>query len=117
MLKDMKSYGHLKPGQKGTRRLVNTYGDALLCVRYRYDEIRGVRLKTAEVIVEEKPCKPSFRYRDTDIVAVMVSYTEKTLRDMLKAAGGRWDPEKKIWRVLYGSIRDNAGLVERILKD
>jgi hypothetical protein len=45
MLKDMKSYAHLKPGQKGTKRLVEKYGDSLLCVRYRYDETRGVRLK------------------------------------------------------------------------
>jgi hypothetical protein len=38
MLKDMKAYAHLKPGQKGTQRLQKKYGDALLCVRYRYDE-------------------------------------------------------------------------------
>ncbi len=29
MLKDMKSYGHLKPGQKGTGRLVEQYGESL----------------------------------------------------------------------------------------
>jgi hypothetical protein len=52
MLKDMKSYCHLKPGQKGTRRLVEQFGDALLCVRYRYDEKRGVKLKTVEIIVD-----------------------------------------------------------------
>jgi hypothetical protein len=75
-------------------------------------------LKTVEIIVEEKPGKPSLRYRDTDLVAVTVSYTEKALRDMLKkAAGGRWDPEGKHWWVPYGSIRGNAGLVERIVKD
>ena len=92
-------------------------GDALLCVRYRYDELRGVRLKTVEVIVEEKPGTPSLRYRDTDMVAVMVPFTEKVLRDMLKAAGGRWDPEERLWRVQYGSIRSYAALVERIVKD
>jgi hypothetical protein len=54
MLKHMKSYAHLKPGRNGTKRLVDKYGEALICVRYRYDEIRGVRLKTAEIIVEEK---------------------------------------------------------------
>jgi hypothetical protein len=117
MLKDMKSYAHLKPGQKGTRRLVEKYGDSVLCVRYRYDENRGVRLKTVEIIVEEKPCVPSFRYRDRDIVAVMVPYTQKALREMLKAAGGRWDPEEKIWRVQFGAIRDNGGLVERIVRE
>jgi hypothetical protein len=117
MLKDMKSYAHLKPGQKGTRRLVEKYGKSLLCVRYRYDEIRGVRLKTVEIVVEEKAFKPSFRYRDEDVVPVIVAYTEKALRDKLKAAGGRWDPEEKLWRVRYGSIRGDAGLVERIMRE
>ena len=55
MLKEMKAYAHLKPGQDGTKRLVDQYGDKLLCVRYRYDEIRGVKLKTVEIIVDEKP--------------------------------------------------------------
>ena len=117
MLKDMKTHTHLKPGQKGTKRLVEKYGDKLLCVRYRYDKLRGVRLKTVEIIVEEKPDTPSLRYRDTDLVAIVVPYTEKALRDMLKAAGGRWDPEERLWRVAYGSIRNDAGLVERIMKD
>ena len=51
MLKDMKTRKHLKPGQMGTKRLVAQYGDALLCVRYRYDEKRGVQMKTVELIV------------------------------------------------------------------
>lgn len=117
MLKDMKTHSHLKPGQKGTRRLLEKYGDALLCVRYRYDVIRGVRLKTVEIIVDEKPGKPSVRYRDENIVPVIVAYTEKNLRDRLKAAGGRWDPEEKLWRVRFGSIRGDSDLVGRILKD
>lgn len=33
MLKEMKAYGHLKPGQKGTQRLVARFGAALVCVR------------------------------------------------------------------------------------
>jgi len=49
MLKDMKTQTHLKPGQKGTKRLVEKYDDTLLCVRYRYDESRGVRLKTVGI--------------------------------------------------------------------
>jgi hypothetical protein len=32
MLKYMKAHSNLKPGQNGTRRLVEKYGDALLCV-------------------------------------------------------------------------------------
>lgn len=108
MLMDMKTYTHLNPGQKGTRRLIEKFGDSLLRVRYRYDEKRGVRLKTVEIIVEERPCTSSFRYRDTDVVAVMIPDTGKTLREILKAVGDRWDLEEKLWQVRYGVIRSHA---------
>ncbi len=41
----MKSYAHIKPGRNGTKGLVEKYGDSLICVRYRYDEISGDRLE------------------------------------------------------------------------
>jgi hypothetical protein len=99
MLKYMKAHTHLKPGQKGTKRLVERFGDSLLCVRYRYDEIRGIRLKTAEIIIEERPGRGAPRLRDTDIVLVQVPFTKQALRERLKAVGGRWDAEEKLWRV------------------
>lgn len=117
MLKDMKAHTHLKPGQKGTRRLLEQYGDKLLCVRYRYDELRQVKMKTVEIIVDERPCRLPLHYRDQDIVSVMSQFTEHAIRDKLKAAHGRWDPEEKLWRVAFGSIRGDAELEERILKD
>ena len=36
----MKARVTLKPGQKGTKKLVERYGDALVCVRYRYDPVK-----------------------------------------------------------------------------
>jgi hypothetical protein len=51
MLKHMKAHKHLKPGENGTLRLVERFGDALLCVRYRYDAVRDMRIKTAEIIL------------------------------------------------------------------
>ncbi len=116
MLREMKAYGHLKPGQKGTQRLVAQFGAALVCVRYRYDEGTDDNLTTAEIIVDRRPRnKP--RYRDTDMVAVAVAYTEKALREKMKAAGGRWDPQEKVWRVLFGAIRSDAALAERIVRE
>jgi hypothetical protein len=109
----MKSRLNLKPGQKGTKRLVEKYGKALLYVRYRYDEDRGVRLKTVEIVVEEKPWQPRLRLRDGDIVPVVVNFPEKDLRDRLKAVGGKWDPKAKLWHVAYGSIR-GTDLEERV---
>lgn len=112
----MKSRLNLKPGQKGTKALVERYGESLLYVRYRYDEARGVRLKTVEIVVEEKPWQPGMRRRDDDQVPVQVNYREKGLRDKLKAAGGTWNPEEKLWYVAYGAIRGTE-LEERIMTD
>jgi hypothetical protein len=112
----MKSRLNLKPGQKGTKKLVEAYGNSLLYVRYRYDESRGVRLKTVEIVVEEKPWQPKVRLLDEDNVAVAVNYSEKPLRDMLKAAGGKWDPERKLWHVLFGRIRGTE-LEERMITE
>lgn len=104
MLKDMKAYAHLKPGQKGTRRLTEQYGERLLCVRYRYDELRGVKLKTVELIVDEwAPGQP--RFKDDELVPLNVAYDETELRALLRKMRGRWDAQRKQWFVLYGLVR------------
>lgn len=117
LLKDMKVYGHLKPGQSGTLELVEQFGDRLVCVRYRYDAIADEHVKTVEVAVARWRGTQMNRYRDRDEVAVEVSYTEKRLREQLKAAGGRWDPEQRVWHVRYGTIKADAELVSRIQAD
>jgi hypothetical protein len=104
MLKDMKAYAHLKPGQKGTMRLQQKYGETLLCVRYRYDEIRRVKLKTVEIIVDEKPLRIP-RYKDNEMVPVSVAFEEEELRQQLRSLRARWDPEMKLWFVPFRMIR------------
>jgi hypothetical protein len=101
----MKSRLNLKPGQKGTKQLTEQYGEKLLYVRYRYDEVRGVRLKTVELVVEGTPWVPTVRLRDGDLVPLAVGYGEKELRSQVKAAGGKWDPLAKVWHVPYGAIK------------
>jgi hypothetical protein len=44
----------LKPGQPGTLKYVQQYGDSLVCIRYRYDETRNLCYTTAELIVEKR---------------------------------------------------------------
>ena len=117
MLKLMKAYGHLKPGQRGTHRLLAKFGAALLCVRYRYDEETGENLTTAEIIIERRPSKRKTRHQDIDVVAVAVPFTEQVLREKLKAVGGRWDPGQRVWRVQYGSIKMDSALVNRIVPE
>ena len=54
----MKARLTLQPGQDGTRKRVEKYGDRLLYVRYRHDPGRKRRVKTVERIEEEVPWLP-----------------------------------------------------------
>ena len=54
----MKTRVNLKPGQKGTKKLVEQYGAALVCVRYRYDAKTLKQYKTVEIIVSESEWTP-----------------------------------------------------------
>ena len=114
MLREMKAYAHLKPGQDGTKRLVAQYGDRLLCVRYRFDETRGVKVKTVELIVDERPLTAP-RFRSDELVPVHVGYDEMELRQQLRALNGRWDADRKLWYVRYGSIKGTL-LEERLVE-
>ena len=84
----------LKPGQKGTMILFAEHSDALVCVRYRYDEQKRMRYKTIELIVEKTPwVQPAPKFSDNDLVFVRIGYAEKQLIESAKAAKGRWNPE------------------------
>jgi hypothetical protein len=69
---------HLKPGQKGTKHLVEQYGDHLVCVRYRYDATRKKRIKTVELVVGEADWQP--RFPPDEIVALRVAFTDVVTR-------------------------------------
>jgi len=84
----------LKPGQKGTKKLLEEHGEALVCVRYRYDEASRTRIKTAEIIVEKKAWTPPARkFADNDLVPVRIAYAEEDLKEAANAAKGRWNPD------------------------
>ena len=48
-----------RPGQKGTLKHLDQYGDRLLFVRYRYNPKTNTRLTTVELIVDERPARPA----------------------------------------------------------
>lgn len=89
----------LKPGQKGTKKLIAEYGDQLVCIRYRYDPQKKKRYKTVELIVEEIDWKP--RRRADAPVEVKVEWGEADLGRQVKQAGGKWNPAKKVWEMRY----------------
>lgn len=101
----MKTRLNLKPGQRGTKLLVEKYGESLLCVRFRYDEKTRQRLKTIELIIERTDWDPPPpRYSNISIVALRIEGYELELRSQVKSAGGKWNPDKQLWFVKYGNI-------------
>ena len=101
----MKTRLILKPGQRGTKKLSEKYGDDLVCVRFRYDAATRQRLKTVELIIERTDWEPPPQKLAADtVVAVRIAGYETELRKKVKAVGGKWFPEKRLWYVRYGDI-------------
>ena len=108
---------HLKPGQKGTKRLVAEYGDRLICVRYRYDARRKKRLKTVELLVAEADWDPPrARVTPDRIVALRVAFADMAVRDQVKQAGGRWDAQRRVWHLRYDRVLA-LGLAARVVAE
>lgn len=101
----MKTRLTLKPGQHGTKALTKKYGDALVCVRFRYDPETNERIKTVELVVERSDWTPPRpRITHNTLVPLRIKATDMATRNKAKAAGGRWNPDKQLWLVPYGQI-------------
>ncbi len=115
----------LKPGQRGTKQLVDKFGKRLICVRYRYDRQTRKRYKTAEIIVDEQfwlPDCPRLTYDHLEpkpepepytAVLVQIGYDEYQLRTEAKQRGGQWLPKERLWRMRYRDAEE-LGLKPRI---
>jgi hypothetical protein len=88
----------LRPGSRGTRKLLAQYGKRLVCVRYRYDARLQRRYKTVELIVDEVEWKPRSP-KVGRMVHVRLLSEEDTLRDLVIDKGGSWDAKKRAWRI------------------
>jgi len=109
----------LKPGQNGTKKWSEQYGDSLVSVRYRYDKDTKRRYTTVEIIVEEGEWTPvSSRGQHsrsmTDRFGIRVEYFEKAIQEKVKQAGGIWRPRHQLWELPYGLIL-SLGLEDRIV--
>lgn len=93
----MRAQVTLQPGQKGTKKLTEQYGQRLVCVRYRYDEQSQRRLKTIELIVEETPWQPAAARAVT--AGVRVAFQEAELQRRVKQAGGKWNAQRRLWEM------------------
>ena len=93
-----------RPGQAGTKRYLERYGERLVCVRYRYDAENGRRHKTVELIVESVPWHPNARQprrRDEEMVAVRIGYGEIDLRERARRLGALWRPQHRLWEMRW----------------
>lgn len=111
----------LRPGQKGTRKLVARFGERLVCVRYRYDASAGRRYTTVELIVAESEWAPRGRKARAsrspeDMVYVRVAYSEEVLRAKMKALGAIWRPRVRLWELPWGVVR-GLGIEDRVIEE
>lgn len=84
---------------------MSEYGDALVCVRYRYDVKKRKQFKTIEIIVDESDwTPPPPKFPERALVGLRIGFQEKTLQEQAKVLGARWDREKRLWLVRYGLI-------------
>ncbi len=98
----------LLPHAPGARRWAADYGDKLVCVRYRVDSQSQRRLTTVEIVVAEAPTMNSI------LVGVRVAWGERDLARAIRAAGGGWNANAKLWMMSLGQAK-SMGLADRIV--
>lgn len=92
----------MKPGDPGTRRQLERYGDELLFVRYRYDAAKHERLTTVEIVVDRGP--RAVAVAPYQHVGLRLRYEETDLRHAVREAGGQWDPRRKLWWLPWSAV-------------
>ena len=122
----MRTLRTLKPGEWGTKRLLALHGASLLCVRYRFDEDTREHLKTVELIVQRGSREPEAERTGsrkpsgqaavaaTRKVALRIDLWERDLQRRVKSAGGRWDPDRRVWFVRRDAV-ERLGLLGRVV--
>jgi len=112
---NMKTIKKINPGLKGTKRLVEQYGDKLVCVRYRHDYKQQRKIKTIELIIDESPLLDSpSKIPVNKIVQLRVKYGEVQIGKLIRNAGGNWNREQGVWELAYGEVIA-LGLENRIV--
>ena len=112
----MKIQRTLLPGQPGTKKLVDEYGDNLICVRYRYDLKKKQRLTTVEIIIDRQKWNLNeSRIPLNKIMNLKIEYGERELAQQVKSLGRRWNSQKKAWRLPFKYVQI-LKLEDRIIK-
>jgi hypothetical protein len=93
----------LTPGQPGTKRYFDMYGDRPVCAWYRADETQHRRYTTVELVGDERVLNPAAAPGLSvpapsmeELASVRIAYEEETLRRKVKEGGGRWDKDARV---------------------
>jgi len=87
----------MRPGDRGTAKLVRDWGDRVVAVRYRYSNSPPTRFTTIELVVASAPWTPTA----SRSVLVEVRSWEGDLREKIRAAGGRFVLKAMRRRIRY----------------
>jgi hypothetical protein len=97
------------PGQRGAVKLARTYGEALVCLRYRENDDGTERLTTGEPVVE----RAVIQKRDDPVVALKIKPEEIELRRLAQARGAKYDGKNFMWKLARSQVL-RMGLKARI---
>lgn len=101
----------LQPGHHGTVKLLQRFGSALVCVRYRTDALARYRYTTVELVVDRHPVVP----RHEPMVWVRIGYADTALRRQALAQGATWNQATKLWHMPRRLAR-KLGLAARVVQ-
>lgn len=108
----------LQPGQHGTKRYQNQYGEQLVCVRYRQDENKKYRYTTVELLISKRPILggyfPEISPHPNSLVWIKIPFKDIEHRKKIIQMGGQWSNDKKMWKLLCRKVRE-LGLESRIV--
>jgi hypothetical protein len=103
------------PGKPGSKKWQKKYGDKLVCVRYKYDDITKKRMTTIELTVAEQDWQQNTAIIPKNkIVSIEIQYGEIDLARKVKSLGGKWNKDKKVWEISYGNVQF-LGLTKRMV--
>jgi hypothetical protein len=85
----------LPPHARGAIGLAQQFGDALVCVRHRVDAAARFRYTTVELLIGKAPIRP----RTQKMAEIRLGPEEAALHAMVKAAGARWDSQRRTWHL------------------
>ena len=111
----------IRPGDDGSKRYHEKYGDQLCAVRYRRSPCKSTVYTTVEIIVAQReayhpkspPQKPA--PNNSEWVAVKIAYEEVELRTEVRKMGGRWSKVAKAW-VVKRTMAERRNIGHRVVE-